>query len=135
MEVVVHIHTIPSLGTLTQVKTKKQVQQNLDSYFDELMCITTNQDLPVSTNTMHKYLRGLATLRTMMHMLSDELDRGAQVVYPDAMEARLRFQTDVTAEHMDTIRCYQSWHQYVIVDQHEDVKQLDYYSCLSQSGV
>ena len=54
----------------------------------------------------------------MMHMLSDELDRGARSMYPDAMEARFRFQTDVTTEHMDTMKDYQSWHQYVTVDQH-----------------
>ena len=56
-------------------------------------------------------------------------------MYPDAMEARFRFQMDVTTKHIDTIRDYQSWHKYVTIDQHEDVEQSDFYSCLSHSGV
>ena len=55
------------------------------------MCIATNLDLPISANIMHKYVASIAALNTMVHMLSDELDRGAQAVYPDAMEARFRF--------------------------------------------
>lgn len=91
MDVVVHTHEIPSLGTLTQVNTKKQVQLELDSYFNELMCISTSPNLPISANTMHKYVVGPATLKTMMRMISDELERGYQVVYPNAMEAKVRF--------------------------------------------
>ena len=56
-------------------------------------------------------------------------------MYSDAMEVKVRFQMDVIVEHMDTIKDYRAWHQYVIVDQHEDVEQLDFYSCLSQSDV
>ena len=59
------------------MKTKKQVQQELDSYFDELMHITTNLELPISADIMRKYVAGLAKLKTMMCMLSNELDRGA----------------------------------------------------------
>lgn len=84
---------------------------------------------------MRNYVAGLATLKTMMCMLSDELDGGARAVYPDAMEARFMFQIDFTAKHTDTIKDYQSWHQYVIVDHHEDVEQLDFYSSLSQNHV
>jgi len=98
------------------------------------MHIATIPDLPISVDIMHKYAASLDALKTMMRMLSDELDRGAQVVYPDAMEVRSWFQTDVTVEHTDTIRDYQSWHQYVTVDQHEDVKKFDFYSFLCQSG-
>ena len=71
----------------------------------------------------------------MMHMLLKELDRGARAVYPNAMEARVRFQTDVTAEHTNTIKDYRSWQQYVTIDQHEDVEELDFHGCLSQSDV
>ena len=39
---------------------------------------------------MHKYVVGSAALKTIMCMLSDDLDRGARVVYLDAMEARVR---------------------------------------------
>ena len=86
------------------------------------MHTATNPDLPISADIMRKYVSGLATLRTMMHVLSDKLDRGARVVYPDAMEARFKFQMHVSSEHIDTIKDYHSWHQYVTVDQHEDVK-------------
>ena len=52
-------------------------------------------------------------------------------MHPDAMETSFRFQTDVTVENMETIKDYQSWPQYVTNDQHVDVQQLDFYSCLS----
>jgi len=45
MDVVVHTHAIPYIGTLTQVKTKAQVRLEIDSYLDELMCIATNPRL------------------------------------------------------------------------------------------
>ena len=91
MEVIVHTHAIPSLGTLTQVKTKKQVRLELDLCFDKLMHIATSPNFPISADIMHKYVAGPATLKTTMHMLSYELDRGAQVVYSDVMEARVKF--------------------------------------------
>jgi len=131
MNVIVHTHAIPSLGTLTQAKTKNQVWQELDSYFDELMRTATNPNLPISVDIMCKYIFGPNTLKTMMHILSDELDREAWVVYLDAMEARFKFQMDVTVECMNTIKDYQYWNQYVTFDQHEDVKQLEFYGCLS----
>jgi len=84
----------------------------------------------MSVDIMHKYVPGPTRLRTMMHILLDELDIGAQAMYLDVMEARFRFQTDVTVEHRDTIKDYQSWHQYVTIDQREDVEQLDFYSFL-----
>ena len=117
-----HTHAIPSLRTLTQAKTKKHVQQEIDSYFDELMHTATSPDFPISVDIICKYVASPATLKIMMHMLTNKLDRGARAVYPDAMEARFRFQTDFTSEHTNTIKDYQSWHQYVTVDQHEDFK-------------
>ena len=99
------------------------------------MHIATNLEFLISANIMRKYVASLVTLKTMMCMLLDELDEGARAVYPNVMEARFRFETDFTMEHMDTIKDYRSWHQYVIVDQHEDVEYLDFYSYLSQSGV
>jgi len=72
-------------------------------YFDKLMCIVTYTHLEISIDTMHQYVAGSATLKTMMHVLSNELDRGAKSVYPDATEPRVLFQQDVTIEHADTI--------------------------------
>jgi len=69
MDVVVRIHAIPSIGNLTQVKTKEMVLLELDSYFDELMHVATSPDFPISEDTMHKYVVGPATLKRMMHML------------------------------------------------------------------
>lgn len=99
------------------------------------MHIDTNSDLPISADIMHKYVVGQRSLKEMMHMLTDELDRGARAMYVDAMEARARFQKDVTLEHTDTIADYRSWHQYVTVDQCEDVEELDFHGCLSHSDV
>ncbi len=74
------------------------------------MHIATSPDLEISVDTMHKYVVGPAILKTMMHMLSDELERGARAVYSDAMEARVRFQKYVTLEYMDIIADYRAWH-------------------------
>lgn len=90
-DVVVHAYALPSIGTLTQVKTKAQVWLELDSYFVELMRIATSPDLVISVETMHNYVVGQAALKAMMHMLLFKLDIGAQVVYLDAMEARVHF--------------------------------------------
>lgn len=97
---------------------------DLDSYFDELMCIATNADLVISVDTMHQYVASLATLNTMMHMLLDELDNGVRAVYLNAIEARVFFHNDVTTEYADTIADYHYWHQFTIVDHHEDVEEL-----------
>ena len=71
MDVFVCAHEIPSIGTLTEVKTKAQVWLEIDSYFDELMRIATKKDLVISADTMNQYVFHLASLKTMMHMLSD----------------------------------------------------------------
>lgn len=92
------------------MKTKIQIQLELDSYSDELMCISTNPDFPINADIIHKYVVGSAALKTMMHMLLDELDVEAREVYLADMEARVKFQKDVTLEHMDTIVDYRSWH-------------------------
>ena len=89
MNAFVNAHVIQSIGTLTEAKTKAQVWLGLHSYFDELMCIATSADLAISANTMHQYAISPVALKTMMHMLSYDLDRGPILVYPDAMEARV----------------------------------------------
>jgi len=40
------------------------------------MCIANNIDLQMSAETMHQYVAGSAALKTMIHLLFDELDRG-----------------------------------------------------------
>ena len=70
------------------------------------MCIATSLDLPISANIMHKYVVDPAALKTMICILLEKLDRGARAVYRDAMEARVKFQIDVTAEHTNAIKDY-----------------------------
>ena len=41
------------------------------------MCISTSPDFPISLDIMQKYVTDPATLKTIMCMLLDELDRGA----------------------------------------------------------
>ena len=118
------MHVMPSIDILTEVKTKNQVRLELDMYFDQLMRIATNADLEISTYTIHQYVVGLIALKTMMRMLSDELDRGAKSVHLDATEARVCFQKDVTIEYTDTITDYQAWHQFTTIDHHKDVEEL-----------
>ena len=124
MDVVVCTHAIPSIGILTYGKTKAQAGLELDSYFDELMRIATSLDVVISEDTMQKYVAGATALKTMMCMLSDELDIGARAMYPDAMEGRVCFQKDVTLEYKETITDYQAWHKFATVDHHEDVEEL-----------
>jgi len=93
-------------------------------YFDALMHVATSADLEISTDTMHQYVVGSAALKTMMHMLADELERGTRSMYPDVTEARVRFQQDVTIKHANTITDYQAWHQFATVNHHEDVEEL-----------
>jgi len=82
------------------------------------MHIATNLDLVIKVDTMHKYVVGPATLKTRMCMLLYELDRGAWVLYQDAMETRVHFEKDVTLEQMTPLRhrimnrcilCQSSW--------------------------
>lgn len=81
MDIVVRVHVILSIGTLTKENTKNQVRLELDMYFNELMRIATSADLAISIDIMHQYVTGLTALKTMMHMLSDGLDWGAKLVY------------------------------------------------------
>ena len=90
-------------------------------YFDKLMHMVTSTHLKINTDTMDQYVVGPTALKMMMHMLSDELDRGAISMYSDATEARVHFQKDVTFECVNTIR---DNHIYISspVDHHEDVE-------------
>lgn len=119
-----HMHAIPSTGTLTEAISKNHVRVELDMYFHELMCIATSADMEISANTMHQYVVGPAALKNMMCMLSKELERGVKLVYLDSMEERVRFHKDVTIEHTDTIINYQAWHHFAIIDHCEDVEEL-----------
>lgn len=84
------------------------------------MHIATIADLVISADTMHQYVVGTDALKTIMCMLSNELDRGAKSVYSDATEARDFFQKYVSTEYMD----YQAWHQFTTVYHREDVEEL-----------
>ena len=72
-------------------------------YFDKLMQRVTNTHLEIIINTMHKHVAGPTALKTRMRLLLDELDIGSILVYPDATEARVRFQQDVTIGRTDNI--------------------------------
>ena len=43
---------------------------------------------------MKKYIGGPIMVNTMLQMLQDELDTGSRTIYPEAMEARVRYQKD-----------------------------------------
>lgn len=43
---------------------------------------------------MQKYIGGLATLNTMLHMLQDEIGIGSKTTCLDAMGARVHFKQD-----------------------------------------
>ncbi len=60
-------------------------------YFYELMHTATNTQLEIIVDTMHQYVVVSTTLNNMIHMLSNELDKGAKLVYQDATEKRVHF--------------------------------------------
>lgn len=60
----------------------------------------------------------------MMHMLYDELHKGAKSMYLDATEVRVFFQKDITIEYMHTITGHQAWNQLATNNHQEDVDEL-----------
>ena len=82
------MHAILPIWHTHRGKDKKQVQLALNMYFDKLMWMVTSTHFEISIDTMHEYVTGTATLKKMMRMLSDELDRGAILVYPDTTGER-----------------------------------------------
>jgi len=104
MDVIVCIHVIPPIWHTHQGEEKKQFWLDLNMYFDKLMHMVTSTHLKINTDTMDQYVVGPTALKMMMHMLSDELDRGAISMYSDATEARVHFQKDVTFECVNTIK-------------------------------
>lgn len=107
---IVHMHVIPPIWHTHQSKDKKKVWLKLNMYFDKLMCMVTNTYLEISIDTMHEYVACPTALKTVMCILSNELDKGSISVYADAMEVRVFFQQDVTIERIDTITNDQAWH-------------------------
>ena len=91
LDVIVRTHNIPSIRTLTQAMRKNQVMLEVKGYIEQLMCKATNDDLKLSTENMQKYIGGPTTLRIVLRVLQDELDRGFRTIYLEAMEARVCF--------------------------------------------
>ena len=91
---------------------------------NKFMCMVTSTHLEINTYTMRQYVAGLATFKMMMRMLSNKLEKGAKLVYPDATEARVCFQKDVTTKYIDTIMDYQAWPLFATIDHCEDVEEL-----------
>lgn len=56
----------------------------------------SSDDLHLNAENMKMYIGGQSTLRIVLHMLQDEMDKGFRTIYPKAMEARVRFKKDVT---------------------------------------
>lgn len=90
----VRMHKISSIGSLTVDREKNQVSLEINRYMKHLNWEATNDDLEVSTEKMQKYISGPVIVKTMLRMLQDELEKGSQIIYPQAMEARVHFQKD-----------------------------------------
>jgi len=86
--------------------------------------MATNVDLKVSADSMRMHIISPALLRTKLHMLQDELDRGSKSVYLEAMEARASFREDIIKEYAATIAHYQAWHLFITKDHEEDVDEM-----------
>ncbi len=59
-----------------------QVRLELNMYFDKMMCMVNNTHLDISTDVMHQCVVSPAALKTMMHMLSNKLDKRIHISVP-----------------------------------------------------
>ena len=80
LDVIVRTHKIPLIRTITQAMRKNQVMLEVHGYIKQLMREATSDDLQLSTKIMQKYIGGPATLRRVLHILQDELDRGFRTI-------------------------------------------------------
>ena len=103
LDVIVRMKNIPSIGTLAQAMRKNQVMLKVDMYIEQLMHKAASDDLQLSTKNMQKYIGGPTTVKIVLHKLQDELDKGFRTIYLEAMEARVRFDKDITKQYRDTI--------------------------------
>ena len=69
MHAIMHTHVIPPIWHTNRGEDKKQAQLVLNMYFNKLMCMVTKTHLEIRTDTMHQYVAGPTTLKTMMCML------------------------------------------------------------------
>lgn len=96
-------HRIPSISSLTDAKPKNQVRLEIDDYMEKLRWEATREDLEMNSHNMQKYTSGPVKVNTMLHMIQNELDTGSKTIYPDSMEARVRFHKDTIKQFGDTI--------------------------------
>ena len=81
MHVIVHTHVIPHIWHTHRGEDKKQVQLELNMYFNKLMRMTTNTHLKISIDIMHQCVVGLVAPKKTMHMLANELEEGAKPMH------------------------------------------------------
>lgn len=74
LDVVVRMHKILSIKTVTQAMRRNQVMLDVDKYIGQLMRVATNDDLQLSIDSMQRYINRSAKLSTMLGMLQDPLD-------------------------------------------------------------
>lgn len=83
--------------------SKNKFMPDVDNYIEHLMHVATSDDLQLSVENMQRYISGLATIKKMLCMLQDELDKDFRTIYPESMKARVRFDKDVIKQYGDTI--------------------------------
>jgi len=81
MHVIVHTHAIQPVQHTHQGEDKKQVQMDLNMYFDKLMRMTIGKHLKISIETMHQCVAGSAVPKKTMCMLIYELDEGPEPMH------------------------------------------------------
>jgi len=78
-----------------KAKHKNQVWLEIGRYMDQLRQDGTNDDLDLSEKNMQKYIGGPITIKTMLHMLQDELEKGSKTIYPEVMEEIFCYQKHI----------------------------------------
>ena len=84
-------HQIPSVDFITKAKPKNQVRQKVEEYLEQLRQIVTKEDLELKRRNMQNYIGGLVHIRTMFLLVEKEVKTGSKSLYPNTMEARVRF--------------------------------------------
>lgn len=69
LDVMVRKNRIPSIGSLTDAKTKNQVSLDIDEYLEKLRREATKEELELNAHNMQKYISGPVKVNTMLLML------------------------------------------------------------------
>lgn len=75
---------------------------------------------------MQLYVARPAMANMKLFLLWNEAQSGSKTIYPDAMEARVRYKPYIPSQFEDITTQYKSWYQYVTTDVQKEVVELKF---------